>query len=79
MAKKKPEEDSILAGAAKAVGSAVGTLASLAGVSAPAKPARVRAATRAGRLPPKNKSRLPRKQKKKLQAKALKAEKRAAA
>jgi hypothetical protein len=76
MAKQKPAEDSVLVSAAKVVGKVAGTVASLTGASAPST--RVRAASRAGRLPPKNKSRLPRKQKKKLQAKAAKAEKLAA-
>jgi hypothetical protein len=69
----KKEEDGILKTVAKAVGTAAGTVASLAGVAAPATPAkRVRAATRAGRFVAKNKSRLPRKAKKALQSKAAK-------
>jgi hypothetical protein len=76
----KQADDSVLVSAAKVVGGAAGALASLAGVApekAPAPP-RVRAATRAGRIPPSNKTRLPRRAKKKLQTKALKAEKKAA-
>jgi hypothetical protein len=70
----KQEEDGILKTVAKAVGSAAGTVAAAAGVTAPKAPAppRVRAATRAGRLLPKNKSRLPRKAKKALQTEAAK-------
>jgi len=76
----KQTDDSVLVSAAKVVGGAAGTLASLAGVT-PEKAsarARVRAATRAGRIPPSNKTRLPRRAKKKLQMTALKAEKKAA-
>jgi len=62
--------------AAESVASAPSTTTGAA--KKPAGP-RVRAATRLGRLPPKNKSRLPRKEKKKLQAQELKAGKLAAA
>ena len=73
MAKEKQADDSVLVSAAKAVGGAAGTLASLAGAAPEKTPApRVRAATRAGRIPPSNKTRLPRRAKKKLQMTALK-------
>ena len=70
----KTEDDSILKTVAKAVGSAAGTVASLAGVTeVPAThPVRARVA-RVGKLLPKNKSRLPRKAKKAMQRKAAKA------
>lgn len=61
MARKKQEttttDESVIVSAAKAIGTAAGKIASLAGVSAPAEPKR-------GKLPPKNKARLPRRQKK---------------
>jgi hypothetical protein len=75
---EKQEDDGILKTVAKVVGGAAGTVASLAGVT-PATAPRVRAATRAGRLLPKNKSRLPRKEKKALQSKAAKSRKHAKA
>lgn len=63
MARKKtdeqPQDDSVVVSAAKAIGTAAGKIASLAG-AAPAKPAKAKVE----KLAPKNKSRLPRKQKK---------------
>jgi len=65
MAKKKETketEESIVVDAAKAIGSAAGKIAAIAGsVVGRAKPAKKKAV---GKLPKKNKSRLPRKEKK---------------
>jgi hypothetical protein len=67
---KHPPEDRVLKETAKAIGGAAGKLAVLARsviphhqAATPAPPKK-----RAGKLPPKNKSRLPRKQKKMLAA-----------
>jgi hypothetical protein len=66
MPKKKvtqPEtEDSVLVSAAKAVGSAAGKIASLAGAALEARPATK--STKVGKLPKKQGHRLPRRQKK---------------
>jgi len=62
MAKKKSSEKNILVNAAKAIGTAAGTIASLAGVT-PDEPASAKTVKKT-KLPKKNKSRLPRRQKK---------------
>ena len=55
-------EDTILVSAAKAIGSAAGKIASLAGASPEAPPAKK--STKVGKLPKKEGHRLPRRQKK---------------
>jgi hypothetical protein len=64
----EPEEvkDSGLVTAAKAVGSAAGTLAHLVGIKGEPAPAKTRVADarKAGKLPKKNRHRLPRREKK---------------
>ena len=57
-----PTEDNILVSAAKAIGSAAGKLASLAGAPPEAKPAAK--SRKVGKLPKKQGHRLPRRQKK---------------
>jgi hypothetical protein len=63
----KKTEDNILVSAAKAIGSAAGKLASLAGAPPEARPPAK--STKVGKLPKKKTNRLPRRQKKALQKK----------
>jgi hypothetical protein len=58
-------EDNVLVSAAKAIGSAAGKIASLAGAEPEARPAAK--STKVGKLPKKQGHRLPRRQKKALQ------------
>jgi len=67
-------ENEVLQKAAKAIGSALGTIAAKTGLAHPPAQAEKR-----GKLPPKNKKRLPRKEKKALAAKKAQAVKKAAA
>jgi hypothetical protein len=76
MARKKEPDESIIVDAAKAIGSAAGKIASLAGVAPPAEepaPPPKTAKAKKGKLPKKNKSRLPRRQKKALKKARLNA------
>jgi hypothetical protein len=58
---KKTEDESVLVAAAKTIGKAAGTVASLTGIEKPASPKK---ATRTPKLASKNKPHLPRKVKK---------------
>ncbi|HWE48531.1 MAG TPA: hypothetical protein VG273_02005 [Bryobacteraceae bacterium] len=66
------EDGGILKTVAKAVGTAAGAVAHVAGVAAPHTSPPAQSAAKAGRLLPKHKSRLPRKAKKALKANAEK-------
>ena len=75
MAKKQNTDETAAVKAAKAIGSATGKIAALAGVTAEGgteQPPQPRKAKK-GKLPKKNKSRLPRKQKKAMQKAARQA------
>jgi hypothetical protein len=67
-----PDKESLLVTAAKAVGHAAGSVASLVGVKGNSEARKEASAN--GRLPKKHKHRLPRKLKKEMKAKEMKAE-----